>query len=186
MTGSLGMCPRCKGYWRIRDLETANYACLHCGYQLKLGSVTPVRSARGKVLTPCTTERAEKEVAASRAYFDDAGTLWLYDAPELNARYRDIVFRRDHATCLWCGQPADTVDHIIPYSEGGVYHPVNLLCACRHCNQRRQNEEAFRFLEILAGCGTPSPYADYVVERYALACAIVPRVKHRRTDLPNE
>lgn len=131
----------------------------------------------GKVLTPCTLERANKEIAASRGYFDTHGTLWLYDAPERNASYRNTVFERDQGTCLWCGKPADTVDHIIPYSEGGVYHPANLFCACRHCNQKRQSDSVLLFLERLAGENAPSPFAGYIVERYNLACGLVPLIK---------
>jgi hypothetical protein len=161
----------------MRELIEAKYTCTHCGYQLRVGSVVAVRSAGGKILTPCTLERANREVAAKRARFDAEGTLWLYDAPEQNAAYRRIVFERDAGTCLWCGKPADTVDHIIPYSEGGVYHPSNLICACRHCNQKRQSDGVLLFLERLAGDNSPSPYAAYVIERYALACTVVPRLK---------
>ncbi len=172
-----GMCPHCKKIWLISELVGSDYACPFCGYKLKFGSVVPVKSARGKVLTPCTVDRANKEVTAGRARWDMFGILWLYDAPENNALYRRIVFTRDHSTCLWCGEEATTVDHIIPYSEGGPYHPVNLFCACEKCNQKRKNDDVILFLELLAGEGSPSPYADYVLERYALACSFVGRIR---------
>jgi hypothetical protein len=171
------MCPSCKSIWTIHDLSRSAYACPACGRQLRMGSDISVRSATGKVLTPCTRERANKELLAGRAHFDDEGTLWLYDSPERNALYRRKVFERDHGTCLWCGHSADTVDHVVPYSEGGIYHPLNLVCACERCNQKRQNRDAFEFLELLAGEGTPSPYAGYVVERYALAYLFVRQAK---------
>ncbi|GMA61588.1 HNH endonuclease [Alicyclobacillus fastidiosus] len=175
MEATEGMCPNCKATWSIRALMKAEYQCPRCGHQLKQDSVVPVKSAKGKVLTPCTLDRARKEVAAGRARWDRQGNLWLNDAPENNALYRRIVFKRDHGTCLWCGDEANTVDHVVPYSDGGPYHPENLFCACESCNQKRQNEDAYTFLELLAGEGIPSPYAGYVVQRYRLATAFVQR-----------
>jgi hypothetical protein len=175
-----GMCPFCKTKWAIHDLVEADFACPSCGHKLKPDSVVPVKSAKGKVLTPCTVERANKEVAAGRARWDLNGVLWLYDAPENNALYRRIVFTRDSGTCLWCGGEADTVDHIIPYSEGGPYHPINLFCACENCNQKRKNDSVYYFLEILAGEGAPSPYAGYILERYALAAAFVQHIRESK------
>ncbi|WAH35429.1 HNH endonuclease [Alicyclobacillus dauci] len=164
----------------MRDLVAAEFRCPSCGHQLKRESIVPVKSARGKILTPCTVDRANKETRAGRARWTQHGVLVLHDAPERNAEYRRIVFKRDNGTCLWCGEPANTVDHIVPYSEGGPYHPSNLFCACESCNQKRRNEDAYTFLERLAGEGIPSPFAEYVVERYQIACAFVQRMKDFR------
>lgn len=44
---------------------------------------------------------------------------------------------RAGATCIDCGNPADTVDHIIPISKGGPHAGWNLAPMCRHCNERK-------------------------------------------------
>ena len=49
------------------------------------------------------------------------------------AEYREIVAIFDGA-CAYCGEPADTVDHVIPLSRGGQHDPANLVPACRACN----------------------------------------------------
>lgn len=178
MTKPEGMCPKCKGTWLLGDLARADYQCLYCGHKLRSASDVPVRSAKGKVLTPCTIDRAEREVTAGRARWDASGTLWLHDAPEQNAYFRLAVLERDKSICVWCGKEGNTVDHVIPYSEGGPFHPTNLVCACQTCNQSRKNYDALHYLELIAGDNRPSPYAGYVVERYFLAAAFVARTKY--------
>jgi hypothetical protein len=56
--------------------------------------------------------------------------------------------------CLYCGHPADTVDHIVPQIAGGGNHPSNLAPACRSCNAAKNARSVEHFLrdapEILA------------------------------------
>src|SRR5690606_16269728 len=61
-------------------------------------------------------------------------------------QYRKIALKRDRYTCLWCGSPATTVDHIVPSSKGGSDLPYNLLAACSECNTKRGNRPAFSYL----------------------------------------
>jgi 5-methylcytosine-specific restriction endonuclease McrA len=46
------------------------------------------------------------------------------------------VLDRDHWTCHYCGQPANTVDHLEPLSDRPdlAHHMGNLVAACRTCN----------------------------------------------------
>lgn len=39
--------------------------------------------------------------------------------------------------CWMCGDPADTIDHVIPLAAGGTNWPANLRPACRPCNSRK-------------------------------------------------
>lgn len=51
---------------------------------------------------------------------------------------RAYVLERDAYTCAYCGQEANTVDHIVPVKLGGVDHnPSNLVAACLSCNSRK-------------------------------------------------
>lgn len=48
---------------------------------------------------------------------------------------RLAVMARDQNTCRYCGDPAMTVDHLIPRSRGGTNSQVNLVAACSPCNE---------------------------------------------------
>lgn len=39
--------------------------------------------------------------------------------------------------CVYCGHPADTVEHLTPRALGGTNDRDNLAPACRRCNERR-------------------------------------------------
>jgi hypothetical protein len=47
------------------------------------------------------------------------------------------VLDRDGYRCRYCGQPATTVDHIIPKARGGSDDPSNLVACCRSCNSAK-------------------------------------------------
>jgi 5-methylcytosine-specific restriction endonuclease McrA len=47
---------------------------------------------------------------------------------------RERILRRDGYICQYCGQEADTVDHIIPRRVGGLDSDDNLCAACSRCN----------------------------------------------------
>ena len=47
---------------------------------------------------------------------------------------RERILRRDGYICQYCGQEADTVDHVIPRRLGGLDSDDNLLSACYKCN----------------------------------------------------
>ena len=42
-------------------------------------------------------------------------------------------------SCIYCGQNADTIDHLTPKSRGGSDGPSNKLPACRACNLEKGN-----------------------------------------------
>lgn len=51
---------------------------------------------------------------------------------------RTLVLQRDRYRCAWCGDRADTADHVVPLAHGGArLDPANLVAACRSCNSRR-------------------------------------------------
>ena len=58
--------------------------------------------------------------------------------PPLNNRE---LFHRDRHTCAYCGHEYSfirlTRDHILPVSQGGRDLWMNVVTACRHCNQRK-------------------------------------------------
>ncbi|MDF1781801.1 MAG: HNH endonuclease [Alcanivoracaceae bacterium] len=78
------------------------------------------------------------------------------------------LFRRDQNLCLYCGKEfldnALTRDHILPVSRGGRDSWLNVVAACRRCNQhkgsRRLEECAMELLAL--------PYVPNMAEYLAL------------------
>jgi len=55
---------------------------------------------------------------------------------------REKVLIRDAYTCYYCGQEANTVDHIIPISKGGISVEDNMIAACVRCNSGKRDRIA--------------------------------------------
>jgi 5-methylcytosine-specific restriction endonuclease McrA len=47
---------------------------------------------------------------------------------------RRAVFTRDGSTCVYCGNSATSIDHVVPRSRGGTHSWDNVVAACRRCN----------------------------------------------------
>lgn len=47
------------------------------------------------------------------------------------------VLVRDGFRCQYCGERAETIDHVVPRSRGGTHTWENLVAACRGCNVRK-------------------------------------------------
>jgi 5-methylcytosine-specific restriction endonuclease McrA len=43
--------------------------------------------------------------------------------------------------CSYCGQPADTVDHVFPVARGGDSHWLNLAPSCKSCNSSKGDKD---------------------------------------------
>lgn len=50
---------------------------------------------------------------------------------------RAALMRRDRHSCAYCGDKADTVDHVVPRSRGGEHSWENCVAACSACNHRK-------------------------------------------------
>lgn len=62
-------------------------------------------------------------------------------------RTRLAVLQRDYYTCHYCGQEANTVDHLIPISKGGTDEASNMVAACNKCNSGKRDRIAPTFFE---------------------------------------
>ncbi|BCJ37046.1 HNH endonuclease [Actinocatenispora thailandica] len=77
-------------------------------------------------------------------------TRWRFSAGPAWSR-RGLMARDGHR-CGYCGDPASTVDHILPRSRGGRNTWRNTVAACGGCNQRkgdRTPEEAGMRLRVV-------------------------------------
>lgn len=52
---------------------------------------------------------------------------------------RSAVYERDRYACVYCGDNVDlTLDHVLPWSRGGLDTYENLVTACRRCNSSKR------------------------------------------------
>ena len=74
---------------------------------------------------------------------------------------RKSILARDSYTCGYCGQPADTVDHVLPVRKhpDQAMNPENLISACRACNSKKGSRSQGVFL---ARAFAPPVFPDYV------------------------
>lgn len=49
------------------------------------------------------------------------------------------LFARDNHTCAYCGKEANTVDHIVPRSKGGLSTWENTVASCLRCNHKKRD-----------------------------------------------
>jgi 5-methylcytosine-specific restriction endonuclease McrA len=72
-------------------------------------------------------------------------TLTRYDRPRdgVVPFSRRNIFKRDHATCQYCGaHPGSdelTIDHVLPRAQGGLSTWENCVLACVPCNAHKAN-----------------------------------------------
>ena len=75
---------------------------------------------------------------------------------------RRAIYFRDGHVCCFCGRDEQTIisecdknwdmlslDHILPYSEGGSNAANNLITCCRDCNTKRKTRTPMEFADHL-------------------------------------
>jgi 5-methylcytosine-specific restriction endonuclease McrA len=83
--------------------------------------------------------------------------------PRLTRQYKKarlLVLSRDGYTCAYCGQDADTVDHVQSIKSGG--DPVsleNLIACCKRCNSSKGSRSQGVFL---ASASTPPAFPTFI------------------------
>lgn len=51
-----------------------------------------------------------------------------------------MVLSANEGKCVYCGDAAETMDHVIPWSRGGLDHYYNLVPACDRCNDTKNDK----------------------------------------------
>ena len=67
----------------------------------------------------------------------------------------------EYDICSYCGEKADTVDHIIPRAKGGKDILSNLTPACKRCNCTKNSWDLLVFLN--------DPFSDFVKKELVLS-----------------
>jgi hypothetical protein len=56
-------------------------------------------------------------------------------------RFRSRILAAWDHTCAYCTEHADTLDHVLPRSRGGMTVAENLIPACRRCNGAKSSSD---------------------------------------------
>lgn len=77
------------------------------------------------------------------------GMHWITDNRRL------AIYLRDGLACVYCGSSVEegtklTLDHILPYSQGGTNETGNLLTCCHKCNSSRGVRSVTVFTAVTA------------------------------------
>jgi 5-methylcytosine-specific restriction endonuclease McrA len=74
---------------------------------------------------------------------------------------RKTILARDGYVCCYCGQDADTVDHVLPIKNHPdlAMSPDNLVSACRRCNSAKGSRSEGSFL---GNKFTPPVFRDFL------------------------
>jgi 5-methylcytosine-specific restriction endonuclease McrA len=108
-------------------------------------NVCDVRRALGMILTEKArlVINGRGTIRTVNALFDLPSVIRLenqitHPRPRVKLTRRE-VFRRDHATCQYCGRHAATltIDHVIPRHMGGEHIWNNVVTACSACNHHK-------------------------------------------------
>jgi hypothetical protein len=60
---------------------------------------------------------------------------------QTKTRFRARIFAQWGHLCAYCADPADTLDHVLPRSRGGLTVEENLVPACRRCNGAKSSTD---------------------------------------------
>ena len=68
----------------------------------------------------------------------DPLTLLIEHTPKrAKRRFRESIYHAWDHKCAYCGQPATSLDHIIPRFKSGSSNRNNLIPACQRCNSNK-------------------------------------------------
>ena len=57
-------------------------------------------------------------------------------------QWRKSIHRFTGKSCIYCGKPSESIDHILPRSQGGLSTTENCVPACLSCNGDKSDENA--------------------------------------------
>jgi len=67
------------------------------------------------------------------------GEMKEHFGKDYKAEVKDEIWERDGGICVYCGNPGQVVDHVVPLSKGGPALLSNGVLACRRCNTQKSN-----------------------------------------------
>ncbi|WP_170211248.1 HNH endonuclease [Robertmurraya siralis] len=80
----------------------------------------------------------------------------IYDMSKAHRRNKTIrnrFYSSSKRICHYCGEIANTVDHIIPLSKGGMDIFENMICCCDICNLAKADMSYEKFIKLIKSKG---------------------------------
>lgn len=89
------------------------------------------------------------------------------------------VFRRDKYTCRYCGNNKVplTVDHVVLWEEGGPTIPMNLISACKTCNNKRGSMQYEDWLQDPYYLGNTKNLTEGICNLNARVAENIPKIR---------
>lgn len=78
--------------------------------------------------------------------------LWgvaYQQGPLYQTKLKSYLFKKCNGRCVYCGNKAEEIEHIIPKSKGGTNSPYNLVIACKKCNKLKGKSSLKEFGELM-------------------------------------
>jgi hypothetical protein len=139
---------------RLISLEQVSYSLGKTLYKIR-GGINAISGLQSKV-----------EVNAILATWGHHPHTHLFSESYTPPLSNKALFRRDQSLCLYCGEQFPSFmlsrDHVKPLSQGGGDNWVNVVTACKRCNNHKAGytpEQAG--MQLLAIPFTPT-HAEYV------------------------
>ena len=64
--------------------------------------------------------------------------------PKLRVRrWRQSLHSRTRKSCIYCGKPSESIDHLHPQCRGGLSTTENCVPACLSCNGSKSDADVF-------------------------------------------
>ena len=57
-------------------------------------------------------------------------------------QWRKSIHKFTEKSCIYCGKPSESIDHVVPRSQGGLSKTENCVPACLSCNGDKSDERA--------------------------------------------
>ena len=66
--------------------------------------------------------------------------------PKINNKsWRDSLHKITNNKCIYCGEPSESVDHLLPQSRGGESKTSNCVPSCLSCNGKKSDSDALEW-----------------------------------------
>ena len=66
--------------------------------------------------------------------------------PKLRVRrWRQSLHEYTQHTCIYCGKPSESIDHVLPRARGGLSVTENCVPSCLSCNGHKSDSDAFQW-----------------------------------------
>lgn len=83
-----------------------------------------------------------EHVSFDLAQMSSSTKLWgnaYQQGPLYQNKLRSFIFSRSNGKCVYCGAPAQEIDHVVARAKDGTNSVHNLVASCRACNKKKSN-----------------------------------------------